>query len=198
MRSPHREEQLTDLVEPFQRVVRTVVGPVAVGPLVVAGCVHQRIDEAVELRADGREVLIAAHRRARLDVADVRHPIDVRVSVDLVDHVREVRQLKRTVRRVADDSERGHRRRRRRRRDSAGINVIAGATPPRATTRETETRPALCMAGTFSHRDEPGPPKGPTAAERIVNISNVADPHVFLLGRPSAALSSVQVVGVSR
>src|SRR5204862_7267166 len=57
------EEHLAYLGQPLQRVVRAVVGPVAVGPLVVADGVDQRVLELVEVALDQLEVLVAADAR---------------------------------------------------------------------------------------------------------------------------------------
>ena len=99
------EEHLAERAQPLQRVVRTVVGAVAVRPLVVAGGVDQRVLEGVEVAADQAEVVVAAHRRPVLDVADVHHRPDGGVGVDLLDPARERRDLVGAVRHVADDRE---------------------------------------------------------------------------------------------
>ena len=61
--------------EPLQRVVRAVVGAVAVGPFVVAGCVDQCRRKQAKVLELGLELFVAAARRAGLEVADVDREI---------------------------------------------------------------------------------------------------------------------------
>jgi hypothetical protein len=77
----------------------------AVGPLVVAGGVDQRVDEPVELGPDPAEVGVGALGRPALDVAEVVDQGVARVGVDLVDDLRELRELVRPVGDVADHGE---------------------------------------------------------------------------------------------
>ena len=99
------EEDLPHLRQPLERVVGTVVRAVAVGPLVVTRRVDQRVLEGVEVAADQPEVVVAADRRAVLDVAEVDDRADGRVLVDLLDPPREGGDLGVAVRHVADDRE---------------------------------------------------------------------------------------------
>jgi len=78
---------------------------VAVGPLVVARRVDQRVDEAVELGPDGGEVGVATDRRTVLDIAEVIDELDAGIGVDLIDNAREPFDLGGTVGDVADDRE---------------------------------------------------------------------------------------------
>ena len=78
----------------------------AVGPLVVAGRVDERIVERLEVREPGGEVRVVAAARAVLDVAEVHDPADGRVGVDLGDLGREGGDLRVSVRDVSDDGER--------------------------------------------------------------------------------------------
>ena len=106
------KEDPADLVEPggagvavqhrAGRPEGAVVGPMAIGPLVVAGGVDERIGEAVEVGPDLFEVGGRALRGAVLDVAEVHRQADLRVGVDLRHVVGEVFELRRSVRRVAD------------------------------------------------------------------------------------------------
>ena len=100
------EEHLANLGEAFERVVAAVVRPVAVGPLVVADGVDERVAELVEVGLDHLEVLVAAHARAVLDVAEVVDPLHRGVGVDLGDDVREIGNLRAAVRDISDDGER--------------------------------------------------------------------------------------------
>ncbi|MCU1666614.1 MAG: hypothetical protein JWR58_6679, partial [Pseudonocardia sp.] len=76
-----------------------------VRPLVVARCVDQRVDEAVELGPDGGEVGVATDRGTVLDVPEVIDELDAGVGVDLIDNAREPGDLRGAVGDVADDRE---------------------------------------------------------------------------------------------
>ena len=65
------EEHGAELAEPLERVEFAGRIAVAVGPLVVARRVDQRLLEGAEVVLDLLEVLVAAGRTAALDVADV-------------------------------------------------------------------------------------------------------------------------------
>jgi hypothetical protein len=100
------EEDLAHGREPLKRVVATVVGPVTVGPFVVAGRVNQRIDEAVELGPHHREVLVGALRGPALDVTQVVNELDRWIRVDLINHLRKAGDLSVPIRNIANDGER--------------------------------------------------------------------------------------------
>ena len=101
-----REEQLPDLGEPLERIVPAVVGAVAIGPLVVARGVDQRIGEGRKLDGDVLEIGVAAQRAAGLDIADMDDPADVRIRIERGDQRRQRRpavELGIGVGHVADD-----------------------------------------------------------------------------------------------
>ena len=110
-----REEQPADRAQPLRREKAAVVGAVAVGPLVVARCVDERVFERLEVGEPRPEVGAVTARGAVLDVAEMHDPADVRVRVDLRDVRRELGDLGVAIRDVAD-----HRDRRRRARMLAG------------------------------------------------------------------------------
>ena len=92
------EEQLAHRGQPLQRIVHAVVGPVAIGPFIVARRVDQRVLEGVEGRAHGGEACVGAFGAAVLDVADVDREPDLRVRVDGADQVAEAGFLRCAVR----------------------------------------------------------------------------------------------------
>jgi hypothetical protein len=101
-----REEQLADLREPLRRQVAAVVGSMAVGPLVVAGGVDERVGERLEVGQARLEVAVGAAAGTVLDVAEVDDPADVGIGVDLRDVRGELGDQRRAVRDVPDDGER--------------------------------------------------------------------------------------------
>ena len=100
-----REEQLADLGQPLEGVVAAVVGAVAVGPLVVADGVDQRIGEPGELPGDVLEDVVGAEIAARLDVADVHHEPDLGIGVDRIHERRQLRAGHVAVGHVTDDGD---------------------------------------------------------------------------------------------
>jgi hypothetical protein len=88
------EEHLAEGVEPLGGRVAAVAGTMAVGPLIVARGVDQRILELVEAGPDLLEVGGVAERGAVLDVAEVDDQADVGIGIDLGDVVREVVDLR--------------------------------------------------------------------------------------------------------
>ena len=98
-------EHAADLVQSLQWVVAAVVRAVAVGPLIVAGGIDQRVGEAVEVAPDAGDVGIAALGRAALDVTEVVDQGDGGVRADLVDDAGKGDDLLGAVGVVADDGE---------------------------------------------------------------------------------------------
>ena len=121
----HRVEDLPERVEALERVVGTVVGPVAVRPVVVARGQHERVRQAVELPADHGEVLVGAHGGTGLDVPDVGHEGELVLRGELVDHPGERGHLRGAVGHVADHAE-GEGLRRRPLADGGGRLLVRG------------------------------------------------------------------------
>jgi hypothetical protein len=100
------EEDRAEGVEAFERVEGAVVGAVAVGPLVVARRVDDRVFEALERLRDRREALVGARRAAVFYVADVGGDPDFGIVVDGVDELTESGFLVGALGNVADDRDR--------------------------------------------------------------------------------------------
>ena len=101
-----REEHAPQRCEPLGGLVAAGGGPVAVGPLVVARGVDDRVAEPPEEPPDLPVVPLAARIAADLDVAQVQDDVDVADAVDRVDEDRKRLDLMHAVRHVADHRER--------------------------------------------------------------------------------------------
>ena len=155
------EEDVAQRGEALRRQVAAVVGPVAVGPLVVAGGVDERLLEGVEGRADLCEVRVGALLAARLDVADVDDGVRVRGVVDGRDVGREGGELRCAVGGVADHGQR------RLDRERADVGVVGEEAVHALVEELADLRLEVADAGGIGRRAQLGGQERVLAPERV-------------------------------